>query len=537
MLLAESVMLLLQAWDQGQLSKQESDSDLIHRLMIMSLQILVQTLRTQDLDGSWAGGKAEPTSYAILTLISLTSLPVAVALKPQIQDSVDKGRAFLANLLDTTEPDYLWIEKVTYRSKKLHEAYILAALHAPTLPQTFEGRVGEIVLLPLNKIAKIEKLAQRLPLFASFPAWMLKASLIEGFLFLPLLLDVRLKVFPRKDMAKDKYFEYIPFAWTATNNLGGTHLPNTFLYEMMVISFLNFQVDEYMETTVSSCFAGRLQDARQLINHLFDDETKQIVAPGKVSNDSAQEDRQEWSHDEGRTAKKRKLGLDVTTAASDGQVAVQDNDVAGTLRRFRDHVLDNTHVQTASSNDRTWLRHELRMFLLAHVEQTEDNHRLFESEGFRRPHRTFFDWVRRTGSDHTSCPYSFAFAVCLLGREGDFFLTSKEKYLAQATCHHLAIMCRMYNDLGSVARDRQEKNLNSLDFCEFHGSSDIRSDHELKDELYQLAAYERQCVGMTMTELRAVSSEPKAQFVQAFINVTDLFGQIYVEKDIASRMK
>lgn len=34
---------------------------------------------------------------------------------------------------------------------------------------------------------------------------------------------------------------------------------------------------------------------------------------------------------------------------------------------------------------------------------------------------------------------------------------------------HLGRMCRQYNDYGSLARDQEERNLNSLNFPEFCG--------------------------------------------------------------------
>jgi len=553
MLLSESSMTFLRSWDQRKLPASNSNTLLVQKLLITLFQVLVCTLQAQNEDGSWGCKQGEPSAYAILTLVSLASLPVAVAIKPHILAAIKKGRMFLSDLPSSIEPDYIWIEKVTYRSKNFHQAYVLAALNAPLIEQGFKGKISQVFHLPWERIVKLEKLSKRLPLFASFPDWTIKASLIEGYLFLPQLNSIRLDVFPRKNMAEDKYFEYIPFAWTSTNNLKRAHLRGTFLREMMIISFLNYQADEYMETSVSTCFADRLDDARDLIDRLFDElrsktngHSKNLPYGNTSEDGSAPEvENGEPSSDKGRTSKKRKIGPDEPIAtnkvdsSNDESSVERENEIRETLRRFVGHVLDHPTVQSASRYDKGRLRHELRTFLLAHVDQIEDNRRLSGNLApSKAPSRTFFDWVRRTGSDHTSCPYSFAFAVCLLGEGDDFFSSSNEKYFAQATCRHLATLCRMYNDIGSVARDRVEENLNSLDFPEFHTARTIPlQDNVLKDLIYQLATFERKCLELALGNLRATSRELTLRFVNTFIDVTDMFGQIYVEKDIASRMK
>lgn len=470
----------------------------------------------------------------------------------RVTAAIDKGRGFLSELTGVTEPDYVWIEKVTYMSKNFHKAYILAALNAPLTEQNLDGKVRRLFHVPWERIEKLQKLSRRLPLLASVPNWTTKASLIESYLFLPQLQEIRLDIFPRKDMAEDKYFEYIPFAWTAINNSKRTHLRGDFLYEMMIISFLNYQADEYMETCVNSCFAGRLGDVRCLVDRLFDWDGRE--RPGhslnvqNVATDEAGVRSDTRSVDtpnrEGCTSKKRRLAgaTDFSTNgvndSTDRRPQVQEVEITETLGRFVGHVLNHPKVQTASMYDKNHLRRELRNFLLAHIDQIEDNSRLSSTtNGSGAPERTFFDWVRRTGSDHTSCPYSFSFALCLLGNGGDFFDSCAQKYYAQAACQHLATLCRMYNDIGSMSRDREENNLNSLDFPEFCRGQDPQKDVILKAQLYQLASHERKCLDMAIDGLKPTNTKLMERFLQTFVAVTDLFGQIYVEKDIASRMK
>lgn len=127
-------------------------------------------------------------------------------------------------------------------------------------------------------------------------------------------------------------------------------------------------------------------------------------------------------------------------------------------------------------------------------------------------------------------------------------------------------MCRQYNDYGSAVRDSDEGNLNSLDFAEFHQSpreDSMRKDmavangesagvngnritthlrnyptDAMKIELMEIAEFERACMQLALQNLRPTIGSPATmKALQVFIDVTDLFGQIYVQKDIASRIQ
>lgn len=135
----------------------------------------------------------------------------------------------------------------------------------------------------------------------------------------------------------------------------------------------------------------------------------------------------------------------------------------------------------------------------------------------------------------------------------------------------------MYNDWGSLARDTIEGNINSLNFPEFHlepishvsKSSDSSSlsrtaynsvgsmgdgsrpttpgsDADIdraRVDLMWVAEYERRGLQMATehlgNEMRAAvgsaKSEETMRALKLFINVTDLFGQVYVQKDLTAR--
>jgi hypothetical protein len=140
-------------------------------------------------------------------------------------------------------------------------------------------------------------------------------------------------------------------------------------------------------------------------------------------------------------------------------------------------------------------------------------------------------------------------------------------------------MCRMYNDYGSLARDREEGNLSCADFLlEDSDSADktemglkraqasdrqegrdvstkrqkigaengtgkvtIENDISLEDtlikeKLMSLAQFERQCMELALTRLENTGLKGnKLEALLLFIDVTDMFGQIYVVKDIGTR--
>ena len=532
--MAQAFMRLVTIWDQGLLPT-FSEQLLKDKVLLVLFQALTRVLQTQNTSGSWGNHQSrEPTAYAILVLTTLQSLPFAYPLRPHITSAIEKGRASLRSVdNDILKPEYLWIEKVTYGSVALSNAYVLASLKAPSSLYEFGYRLRGLTSIPMKNVTKFTKFYAQIPLYAGVAEWQLQASLIEGYLFLPQLKRVNRDIFPRSDMEEDKYFEYIPFTWTGANNLEGTFLGANFLYEMMIISFLNYQADEYMEAVVGGRFSDSPDTIRDIIKRIFEEFNVRDLSNGHGSLQNVNDLDKSLNGTNSRE----------TNGAKVPGFAADCADVYKTLQRFVTYVLSHPRVRSSSAYDQRRLRHELKVFLLAHVDQIEDNNRFSKQEIshnsntlFETPRGSFFDWVRTTSSDHTSCPYSFALVACLFGSGQDFFKTVEAKYIAQDMCRHLATMCRMYNDYGSLMRDRLEKNLNSFNFPEFGSGGKAEADERLKERLFGLAQYERKCLEMSLGELQKVSSDETIKILKMFCNVTDTYGQIYVLKDIASRM-
>lgn len=545
LLLVRALTRILKLWDDDRLPAL-TDELTKERVPIVLYQALIRTLQTQNPDGSWGdlksgGSHHEETAYSILLLASVSSITFVESHEMRLMDAIENGRRVLRS--ENSRQEFLWIEKVSYRSDVLAKSYRLAALKT-TVPLPHLGsKVESFFTIPMKKVDKFTRFFSQLPLFANFAGWRLQAALIEGYLFHPLIRRIRLDIFPRKNMEEDKYFEYIPSTWTSSNNLDKTFVSPNFLYDMMVISFLNYQADEYMEAVVSKAVRHDLNPIKSIIERLLEIPESYHTA---VSVNGIHTPKSDEGPDDKPvlTNGNRVNGMNHRSETEDL------DDIRRVLKLFVSHVLDHPAVTKASSYDQTQLRNELRTFLFAHITQAEDNARLAAQEksqasniSFQTPRGSFFEWVRTTSADHTSCPYSFAFVKCLLSSgsadHADCFATVKEKHISQDVCRHLATRCRLLNDLGSLTRDREEQNLNSANFPEFGAAT---SNQGLKDRILWLADYERDCMNMALERLQRLSQGSERQrrifqVIQMFCNITDLYGQIYIVKDIASRMR
>jgi hypothetical protein len=617
MLLVQSLLKLVHVWEQGDLSGLDMQL-LTDRIIIVLYQALVRTLQTQQEAGSWGNG-FEATAYAVITLASLASLPFAQIIRPQIDLAIENGRKHLMTRPADSPLEHLWIEKVTYGSPYLAQAYVLNALNISTPTYAFGEKVFGLAAVHPKAVMKFSEFWSQIPNYHGTPKWQIQASIVEAYLYLPMLKKRRLDVFPRQDMDEDKYLEYIPITWTTANNREGTFLSTNYIWEMIALSLLTYQADEYMEAVVGKYYAEEMDLVVDMIDGVFETLGQEVtdikepleeqviqtkVETGPAAGESPVEavaafampdtpveseieaplvtdaatsvllpeaiplpdqsaieadnlslksnEHSETSDHHGSTDS----GYD-TAAASMIQETKPEmhtparpslEEVAGPIRKFLEHLLLHPTVLSSSEFDQLRLKRELRIYLLAHLTQTDDNVRYGaqalpsdKSVAFKSATTSYFSWVQSTSADHTSCPCAFAFVNCLLSKDGkDCFKTVEEKYVAEDLCRHLAVTCRQYNDYGSVARDRDEKNVNSINFPEFFWKGEETTDQSLKDELYAVARYEKQKLEIAVAELERLCGKDGrgrlAEAVKMFVNLTDTYGQIYILRDIASRM-
>lgn len=98
-------------------------------LMVLLRDMTVSILHQQNQNGSWSTRNSkEETAYAVLMLTYAVQCDRPDISHQEIRVAVQKGCAFLTS--DTSlGSERLWVEKVTYESKVLSQAYILAALN------------------------------------------------------------------------------------------------------------------------------------------------------------------------------------------------------------------------------------------------------------------------------------------------------------------------------------------------------------------------------------------------------------------------
>lgn len=547
LLLAEALVRLLQLCDEGRM-RILPEAIMRHRIPIVLAQILNRTLLTQTSNGGWISAESpEVTAYAVLTLVAISTLPWTALLDSEINSAIEAGRTFLRQAQENwTAPQYVWVEKVTYANTVLSEAYCLAAMNVPTSTYSWSDRIKNLVTIPEKRLVRFAKFFSTLETFRDEPLWKLKASMIEGCLFLPQLKSARTDILPRQQGAKNEYLDYIPSTWITISNHKGLFLESNLLWNMMVLTVCNFRVDEYMETTAAKLGQDKWDSVGSTIRTLCAAEESAVTRTRKRPH----EESAKLMNDDANSSQVNGIGESSETGT-----------VKAVLAPYVQAMLNYPLVSDASPSDRSQLRLQLQRFLLAHLSQIKDNARfssqrsrsLGTTEAFLAPSSTFYNWAHTIGAESVSCPFSFAFLTCLLGvlynRGNDCFSSVYQKYLANDLCSHLSVMSRLYNDYGSIVRDRAEANLNSVNFPEFHepfskDSADNEDrEHGLKTELLRLAQYERDCVEAAAErfdkDLRQTpgNAQRVADGLLLFTGVAKVYADIYVAKDLSNRVE
>lgn len=536
----------------------------------------------QQEDGSW-DSKHEVTAYAVLTLSCLSNLPWLESIHADIESSITRGRNYLErNRQNWTRGDYLWVEKVTYSSTNLSLAYCLAATKTGVPSQIWKSEVHGLASVPLKAVLKFYQFYSTIPLFAPEPEWKLKASIIENYLYLTKLRWVRADIFPpQKTLKQDKYVEYLSFTWTGPHNLDGSPLPTDVVYDMIFLSLLIFQIDEYIELVITEHFKDNLEPVKDIVRRLCRNS-------GNITSRKRTHDEFATDTSAVKSSSSSDNGDALSTDGSDSGISLNDAPnpkseqfsqkaekldgtaahvitkpslalVESIFGKFITWVLQHPKVLAAPVSQQFHLRAETESFILSHLQQIADNARFWQqgdhsaerTTTFADPGCTYFQWARSIGANHIACPYSWAFFSCLIAKPGEHpYPSPRAKYLAEDCGRHLACMCRQYNDASSIMRDRLERNLNSINFPEFSDEKTAAEADEkgagkgidarerwLKDELLWVAEYERKCYVQALGLLER-EVEPKIiEGLKVIIDVTDLYGQLYLARDITTRVR
>lgn len=329
MLLAQTLRRILILWSQGKLTS--LPIDLTREISLILTQVLIRTLYWQNKDGSW-GQSCETSSFALLTLINSSSFPWSQKMVSKVMEAVQKCQEYPAkNSMHWGDTNYIWVAKLTYGSGLLSPAYCIAAyneaLNLYEDPHSWSPELIELTNVNETTVQRFTKFFSKLPIFSQVSEWAIQVSII-GHQLLPGLNKARHMVFPHKNMAKDSYLEYIPITWTVCNNYSGAFLSNKLLWDVMIVSMLNYQVDEFMETAVHDKFKNDLESAKCMIRRIA------VQSKGKFYGKPTPT---EFNHSEAVIH-----ADDLETEGINGDDA--NHDMETILRRFLSHILSNPKV-------------------------------------------------------------------------------------------------------------------------------------------------------------------------------------------------
>lgn len=516
------------------------------RAPVAMVQILAKTLSTQNNDGSWGPKNcAETTAYAILALIAFATVPYVGVLITEIRYAVARGREALSLMTDAWPiAHHLWVGKTIYGSPKLSEAYSIAAMKKPLVEHVQREETTESMQKLELKVLAFSKFFGNLDNLTREPLFLIKASVLEGLFYQSALRAKRTEVFPpTRSKEEDKYLNYIPIMWTLPSTCRRIFSPPEYLLDMMVLSMFIFLVDEYMESNVAKFNKAEFAAFRESVDevhHKKDSSERDFSAPGFLQGQLSNE-----SVDKYCTTKEPSNRL---------------REAVSIFQSFGAAVMEYPRVAGASQSDLLELRSETKNYLLHHITQLEDNvrfaqqpHHPGKTTEFTTPRISYHTWVHTVGAGHVSGPFSFAFFACSMGGsvrgEGsDCFQPIKQKLMAHAMNDRIGAFCRMYNDYGSIVRDRDERNLNSVNFPEFflsgsasHGGQEWED--EAKATLLECAKYERQCaldgaeVLLSDLEAEGAAGKKVANCLRVYMGACEQFSDMYVIRDVTNRVR
>ncbi|KAF2728061.1 hypothetical protein EJ04DRAFT_556991 [Polyplosphaeria fusca] len=471
MLMVEAFVSLLKRYNSGVL--QSLPAKIVRQQIPVALsQILLRTLSSQREDGSWSSS-LEETSYSIITISECTSLPFNDPTIARLTKAVELAQSYLkAHYATDPSNHYFWVEKTTYQSYFLKIAYCSMALYTQNSSTSYITWTPEIISafdVPTSHSKKIAMLLTSLPIFRASPLASPDLVLLEAMHAAKDLRKAQNTIMQRDEIGftKDKYLEYIPVIWLACNHIGGHALKDSVIKDMLLLSLLNYQIDEYMESVVSKLSPSSLSSLSTQIFH-------ECGLHQHFSN----------PHPTIPPPKRRKLSTSSTTNDTFDTFDTPHSEaltpILSVLRRYTSHILTHPSILLSPPWLRLSLALELHNYLLAQLSHNADNASLSASPSSPFTPRTpatatYHKWVHSTGADDTSCPFSWHFFIALMsaGTPGTTCLDGMvARYAAEAMVRGLAVLCRMYNDFGSVGRDREEGNLNSVDFEELSGQGE-----------------------------------------------------------------
>lgn len=406
-------------------------------------QCLTSTLQSQQAEGSWGcKGPQEETSYAVLTLASLLALPIAQVLRPQMDSAIDRGRQFI-KASETRQPEYLWIEKVSYGSKNLANAYETAALYTSVDKIPLGGQVKGLCDFSYSTPPRFKN-PRTSGLLSKGPEWLILAASVEVRLWVPQLRNTFDGVL--KPSSFDDDLETNAFRWILASNSLGLALSSQFLYDMISASVINERLIALVKGQIIlgghnardelvAAIHGDVDVCRERKLGFDDEPTSYERHPqGLMSNGTSMPVEKNDIPTKALLNEEIQVHCNGENKKSKGADENHANNGASLIRYFQDHP----NIAEASDEDKATLKYNIERFLLAQassirvhrvddiqqdadqITQQRGDHNTTHAKDPQFPRRTKEHPIGSSSqlADLSGFRHLLAFAQCLEARSG-----------------------------------------------------------------------------------------------------------------------
>ncbi|KAL4974589.1 terpenoid cyclases/protein prenyltransferase alpha-alpha toroid [Aspergillus desertorum] len=475
MLMCEALMSYIKRWSQGHLAALP-DQLMNFQLPITLFQALTRTLLTQNQDGSWGtSNSAEETAYAVLLLKSVAALSFTETISVEVENAIKKGIQFILTRGQRSQTDdQLWLDKTLYAIPTVSDSYVMAALQAKAAVSEVAEVPYKLFDLSTTLIQKTTEYFSRLPSQTDTPKWLVQASVIEGMLFSNRLKT--LDIFSTGKALGERYIKYGAIFWTLANNSSLEYLLK----------------DEVMENSL----VNLPDSATDIIAGYIDELCNGTDLCSKASLHETQS------------------GTDLS--GFDEEIRTRLKSIQLNIRRWLSFVLHENLPANTSSNDRRDLQEEVKKATLASLQQAK-GHRSLNSL------QSFYSWLHTCAVHDVKSAVVSKSLICKIGPGATVFRTAKEKYLAERLWRQMSIEGRLWNDFGSIERDRLAANLNSANFLESESDSDVRT------QLVQLADFERKYALLCLRNLTQLLESSGRRRISLYLQMYSRCCEIYNE--------
>jgi hypothetical protein len=501
--MCEALVSYIQRWSEGHLAALP-DNLMRSQLPLTLFQSLIRTLHTQNQDGSWgSSNSAEETAYAILILKSVACFSFTEMIAAQVETAISKGLEFiLTRSQRSPTDDQLWLDKTLYAIPTVSDSYIMAAVQAEETIHKLAEIPYKLANMSTSTVYKMTEYFSQLPSQMQTPKWVIQASAIEA-----ILLSDRLKtldVFSTGRPLGEKYIKIAACFWTLANNSDPECLLSTRnIYSMAELSIGLFQEDDLMERSL----AGLPDSAIPVIADYID---KLSHATNLCRDPSLHQC----------------LDGDNTPPDMDEEGLTRVKAIRQNIDLWFRFVSDENLTRNTSSSDRLDLQQEVKMATLAATQRARANRALSNGNGHSTTEhitvlsdQNFYTWLHTSAVHDVKSAVVSKALICKIGNGGDVFITAKEKYLAERLWRQMSVEGRLWNDVGSIERDRLASNLNSVNFPEFSSPQSLKLDGDVRTQLLQLAEYEQKYTLSCLNDLTQILDNSGRRTISLYLQM------------------